>query len=607
MQHWTSSGGDRHLATLWDGFGSIVSRTYRHPNDPSVRHTVVKTVSPRRSSHQSESFRRKMISYQVERFVYRYLQSTHASSPSATAGFATAEMFECGRDFLILQDLSLSFPCDFIESDPRHAASVITWLSAFHAFFWGRSLPIRSMTEQDDGNESRDGVWDQGSYWYLATRGTEFKQLNREWRAVGVKVDGLLNSIPGELKTLVHGDAKAENVVVTREGEGEGEVGVAMFDFQYVGYGSGMKDVVYFLMTSVSGMTRELESEMLELYWVHLQQGLKNREDLVDGRKGATPVWKKFTREVMMDHYELCMVDWLRFMKDIATANIKMDPSASQAVTPRMPQNSGSWTRNTHLAGCVMVIVGGAFGIEWALNEHTELLDGKVAKSNGTMFPSDSVLESNNFVNQYLNETYRFVGLSTGLTFLTAFSLHKSALFQRLMVRNPVGITLGSLMAAGAISNATLVTPTDYSYIKYVLFGAVAACKGTFLSSTLVIYPALLARAGLYTFGLVSSMAFIGATANSDHYIRTGGPLLGALTVASIGTTFKHILPPSMLKMPRMYTFYLYGVLVIYSAFILRDMENVVKNGRKVHTQELPRDTINEALRLYLALMNIIP
>ncbi|KAJ3061798.1 hypothetical protein HDU98_002305, partial [Podochytrium sp. JEL0797] len=240
-------------------------------------------------------------------------------------------------------------------------------------------------------------------------------------------------------------------------------------------------------------------------------------------------------------------------------------------------------------------------------NEETELLDGEVDFSHTTISPSKDVLESNNFVHQYLNETYRFVGLSTGLTFLSAFSLHKSAWFQRLMVRNPVGITLASLMAAGAISNATLITPTDFSYMKYALFGAFAVCKGTFLSSTLVISPPLLARAGLYTFGLVSSMAFIGATAKSDNYIWTGGPLLGALTVGSIGATFKHILPPSMLVMPRLYSFYLYGGLVIFSAFILRDMEKVVKNGRKVHTHELPRDTINEALRLYLDFMNILP
>ena len=50
--------------------------------------------------------------------------------------------------------------------------------------------------------------------------------------------------------------------------------------------------------------------------------------------------------------------------------------------------------------------------------------------------------------------------------------------------------------------------------------------------------PALLARAGLYTVGMMGSIAFVGATAKQEKYLYLGGPLLAG--VAIVGITREH-------------------------------------------------------------------
>ena len=43
------------------------------------------------------------------------------------------------------------------------AKAALSWLAAFHAFFWGRPKP--------------DGLWQQGTFWHLDTRQEEFEDI----------------------------------------------------------------------------------------------------------------------------------------------------------------------------------------------------------------------------------------------------------------------------------------------------------------------------------------------------------------------------------------------------------------------------------------------
>ncbi|RYE31695.1 MAG: DUF1679 domain-containing protein, partial [Sphingobacteriales bacterium] len=113
-----------------------------------------------------------------------------------------------------------------------------------------------------------EGVWQQGCYWYLDTRQDEFSGLNEDWKTLGRKVDEKLKGDGYTFQTLTHGDAKSANIVFNSEG-----TECAMYDFQYVGRGYGVKDLVYFLSTSTRNMAQN-EKELLGYYYEELIRAL---------------------------------------------------------------------------------------------------------------------------------------------------------------------------------------------------------------------------------------------------------------------------------------------------------------------------------------------
>ncbi|KAJ3235180.1 hypothetical protein HDU81_000774 [Chytriomyces hyalinus] len=301
------TGKNVRIASLWDGMGSIIKRTYKHRTSNDSISIMVKTVSPRKpASRPTESFQRKIISYQVERYFYSIM--SQLVLPVEPCKFRIAHLYTSTPTMLFLEDLSVAYP-DSMSGvvSKAEAKAALKWFANLHAFFMGtsKSHPQRSMTETTT-TDTKEGVWDQGSYWYLSTRTSEFSRLDKDWQQLGQRADELLAAIPVELKTLIHGDAKTENCLLNHAClDSDGLPEIAFYDFQYVGFGSGMKDVVYFLATSIDWLDEKTEAELLDWYFTCMIRGLKQR--------GTG--WKTFTKEVMMDQFELCMIDWLRFMK----------------------------------------------------------------------------------------------------------------------------------------------------------------------------------------------------------------------------------------------------------------------------------------------------
>ncbi|KAI8609865.1 hypothetical protein BC830DRAFT_1085173 [Chytriomyces sp. MP71] len=230
-------------------------------------------------------------------------------------------------------------------------------------------------------------------------------------------------------------------------------------------------------------------------------------------------------------------------------------------------------------------IGGGAFVIDHTFNAKEELLDGKHHMySHLPEHPTRAVIKSNNYVREYLNETYALVGLGVALTGGSAYWLHFNKAFQRTMARNPVGVTLGALVASGLVSSACTFAVT----------------KGIFLTSAIIISPALFAHAGLYTAGLLGSLSWIGCTTKSDPYLYIGGPLLSGLVVSAIAANRKNILPVRLQALPIAFAFYLYGGLAVFGYYVIGDMEKVIKNGREVELGLRVRDPVTESLKLYL-------
>lgn len=107
------------------------------------------------------------------------------------------------------------------------------------------------------------------------------------------------------------------------------------------------------------------------------------------------------------------------------------------------------------------------------------------------------------FERAYLNETFAHTGLGLGIIAIAARQLHASGWSYRLMAANP-WLVLG-VGLAGSIGTMIACRATDPSnYVqKYALWTAFNLTQAALLTPLLFVQPALLARAGLYTVGMM--------------------------------------------------------------------------------------------------------
>ncbi|MCR9245878.1 MAG: ecdysteroid 22-kinase family protein [bacterium] len=251
--------GVETVQELWSGYGSILRVRLA---DGPVASVICKRVSPPRSVEHPRGWagrasdERKRRSYDVERCFY----SDWVGDGAAAAGFRTAKCHAAeatadGWRFL-LEDLDASgYAGRFQRLDRAALERCLGWLAAFHARYLG---------------VEPDGLWSTGTYWHLATRSAEFDALrDPELRAAAPRLDALLNGC--RYQTLVHGDAKVANFCFAADD-------VAAVDFQYVGGGCGIKDVVYFLSSCLDDVECEAQAAgHLDSYFAALRTALSAR------------------------------------------------------------------------------------------------------------------------------------------------------------------------------------------------------------------------------------------------------------------------------------------------------------------------------------------
>lgn len=285
------------LASLWAGYGTI-SRLHLS----TVSSLVLKTiVPPPLSGGFDESNARKLTSYDVERFFYRRLAPSLPPSARVAKSFPLREGMNPAEN-LLLEDLDVEFDVDgsgsYYTLAQTHA--VLTWLASFHSTF---SPPPASLflhpAPSSSASSGGDGIWATGTYSYLATRMSEFASLpaTHYLRTWAPYVDARLGDSTQAGWTILHGDVKSANIAFARA-PGPAEPKCALYDFQYVGTGLGVRDVVYFLSTSVSPhlLAGDGYDQLLRFYWDQLE---------IAGYE-----W-----EVCKRHAEWAVVDWARFLQ----------------------------------------------------------------------------------------------------------------------------------------------------------------------------------------------------------------------------------------------------------------------------------------------------
>lgn len=118
--------------------------------------------------------------------------------------------------------------------------------------------------------------------------------------------------------------------------------------------------------------------------------------------------------------------------------------------------------------------------------------------------------------------------------------------------------------------------------------------------------PALLVRAGMYTVGMMGSIAFVGATAKQEKYLYLGGPLLAGVAIVALSGLAPLVVPATAARTLMMTeNIWLYGGLAVFGGFTLYDVQKVLHHARLAQAGVVPRDAVNESISLELDFLNI--
>ena len=282
---------------VWGGYGQLLRISLLGENVNSVVIKMINTPQP--SAHpkgwnSNFSHQRKLFSYQVESNWYQHYADLHQHSGCYLPRYLLAGKNET-QQWLVLEDLNAcGYPVVKDTCSLTEAKVCLTWLANFHVFHLQRQA---------------NGLWENGSYWHLGTRPDELKSLQDETlKQAAKKLDNILNNSP--FQTLIHGDAKLANFCFSASGER-----VATVDFQYVGRGCGMKDVILFISSAVRPELCERDAPvLLDHYFEVLKEACLNSE--FDGEKLVLS-WRPL--------YAIAWADFQRFVKGWSPTHWKIN------------------------------------------------------------------------------------------------------------------------------------------------------------------------------------------------------------------------------------------------------------------------------------------
>lgn len=286
------------IQELWSGYGKIYRLKTSNPDIPRV---VAKHIQypPAKKSHSGRhtdfSHKRKLKSYQVE--IEWYKKWSNCCDSTCRVPRCISVESSGNEILIILEDLDAagySQRLRFAGYDEMNVC--LAWLAGFHATFMGKEPT---------------GLWKTGTYWHLATRPDELKILtDNPLKMAAQSIDAALNKC--RYKTFVHGDAKLANFCFSSDGNK-----VAAVDFQYVGGGCGMKDVVYLVGSCLREEECErMESQILVTYFAMLREALRLRHSDIDFVL-LEEEWKRM--------YHLAWADFHRFLKGWSPGHWKPD------------------------------------------------------------------------------------------------------------------------------------------------------------------------------------------------------------------------------------------------------------------------------------------
>ncbi|MGI2176301.1 phosphotransferase [Shewanella ulleungensis] len=287
------------IQPLWGNYGQLFRAYVDEKPYPSV---IVKYIRlPQPSSHPRGwntplSHQRKLQSYQVEVNWYQYYANAHLHHPLSPLPHCIHVEQRTDEILLVLQDLNT---IGFTQVNPHPTPAVVraclTWLGYFHAQYM---------------SAKPNGLWPTGTYWHLDTRPDEYAALpDSALKSAAVMIDHVLCQCP--FQTLVHGDAKLANFCFNENNQ------AAAVDFQYIGQGCGMKDVIMLLSSVLDYHEPEsIINGYLEHYFTELANGLSKFHPHINPQE-VQHAWRPL--------YCVAWADFQRFVKGWSVEHVKIN------------------------------------------------------------------------------------------------------------------------------------------------------------------------------------------------------------------------------------------------------------------------------------------
>lgn len=258
------------IQILWSGYGELV-RIDCSKKSIIVKHVKLPDISEHpRGWNTNLSHQRKLHSYEVEVNWYENFSKKIDENCPIPQGI------KCVKNenewLIVMEDLSsVGYPYTTKVANETHLRSCLKWLANFHVKYL---------------NQKSDLVWKIGTYWHLDTRPDELEVLDDiKLKDSAKKIDTILKDT--KYQTFVHGDAKLANFCFNENG-----TKCSAVDFQYIGHGCGMKDVVYFISSAVDPINCEkMEEWILDIYFTQLEKAINYYHPNIDSKE-VIDEWK---------------------------------------------------------------------------------------------------------------------------------------------------------------------------------------------------------------------------------------------------------------------------------------------------------------------------
>ncbi|WP_321470965.1 oxidoreductase family protein [Halarcobacter sp.] len=283
------------IQVLWSGYGELVRLKFPKKSIIIKHIQLPKSLSHPRGWNTDLSHQRKLHSYEVEVNWYKNFSKQIDKRCRIPLGI---KCFQNENEWLlVMEDLaSVGYVSNVTYAYKTHLKASLEWLANFHAKY----INIKS-----------DIVWSIGTYWHLDTRPDEFELLeDKELKKFAKLIDSELTSC--KYQTIVHGDAKLANFCFSSGGDS-----CAAVDFQYVGHGCGMKDIVYFMSSAVEPEICEQNEEwILDTYFDALENAIEYYQKNID-IEDLEEEWRPL--------FSVAWADFQRFLKGWSPNHFKIN------------------------------------------------------------------------------------------------------------------------------------------------------------------------------------------------------------------------------------------------------------------------------------------